>query len=217
MPIAPVAQSIRVLIADDHRIVREGVKQVLADAPEIQVVAEADDGFAALAMVEQMHAQLSVVLLDIAMPKLDGVETLLQLRQRWPALPVLVLSTYAESQYAVHCIRQGAKGYLSKSADPDEMVAAVRQVAAGGLYVTPEAAQALAMAVGRTDGTEALSHREHQVYRLLISGMTVTEIGAKLKLAPNTVSTYRMRVLEKTATKNDVELTLYAQRHGHTG
>lgn len=208
---------IHVLLADDHRIVREGLKQVLADAPELRVLAEAEDGQAALALVEKWHQQLHVVLLDIAMPLLDGMEVLLQLRQRWPDLPVLVLSTYAESQYAVHCIRQGAKGYLSKNADPDDMLAAVRKVASVGVYVTAATAEALAMAVGRTAGAEALSHREHQVYRLLICGVTVTEIGARLQLAPNTVSTYRMRVLEKIGVKNDVELTLFAQRHGHTG
>ncbi|HMN93046.1 MAG TPA: response regulator transcription factor [Hydrogenophaga sp.] len=208
----------RVLIGDDHRIVREGIKQVLADADDVQVVAEAPSGPEVLEVVQALGARsgLELVLLDVALPGLDGLEVLQCLRQSHPDLPVLMLSTYPERQYAVRCIRMGAAGYLNKSADPDDMVAAVRKVAAGGLYVTPATAEALAAAVGRGDarrGPEALSHREHQVYRLLTQGLTVTEIGAQLGLAANTVSTYRARILEKTGTKNDVELALYAERH----
>lgn len=208
----------RVLIGDDHRIVREGIKQVLADADDVRVVAEAQSGPEVLEMVQALGARagLELVLLDVAMPGLDGLEVLQRLRQSHPDLPVLMLSTYPERQYAVRSIRMGAAGYLNKSADPDDMVAAVRKVAAGGLYVTPVTAEALAAAVGRGDarrGPEALSHREHQVYRLLTQGLTVTEIGAQLGLAANTVSTYRARILEKTGTKNDVELAIYAERH----
>lgn len=200
-----------VLICDDHRIVRQGIKQVLADAPEISVVAEASDGQEALRLMTERRAELHVVLLDIALPGLDGLEVLQQIKQTEPGLPVLMLSTYPERQYAVRCIKLGAAGYLNKSADPDDMLAAVRKVAAGGLYVTPSAAEALATALSSRTGTEALSHREHQVFRLLTLGHSVSEIGAQLKLAPNTVSTYRARILEKTGTKNDVELALYAR------
>lgn len=200
-----------VLICDDHRIVRQGIKQVLADAPEIVVVAEASDGQEALTLVAARRSELSVVLLDIALPGLDGLEVLQRIKQSEPALPVLMLSTYPERQYAVRCIKLGAAGYLNKSADPDDMLAAVRKVAAGGVYVTPSTAEALAAALGTRTGTEALSHREHQVFRLLTLGHSVSEIGAQLKLAPNTVSTYRSRILEKTGTKNDVELALYAR------
>ncbi len=200
-----------VLICDDHRIVRQGIKQVLADAPEIVVVAEASDGQEALTLVAAKRSELSVVLLDIALPGLDGLEVLQRIKQSEPALPVLMLSTYPERQYAVRCIKLGAAGYLNKSADPDDMLAAVRKVATGGVYVTPSTAEALAAALGTRTGTEALSHREHQVFRLLTLGHTVSEIGAQLKLAPNTVSTYRSRILEKTGTKNDVELALYAR------
>jgi two-component system invasion response regulator UvrY len=210
--------TIRVLLGDDHRIVREGLKQVLADAPEVRVAAEATDGEQVLATVRALDgtAGLDVVLLDIAMPVLDGLEVLQRLRAEWPRLPVLMLSTYPERQYAVRCIKLGAAGYLNKSADPDAMVAAVRKAAAGGIYVTPSTAEALASVVGGASarsGPEALSHREHQVFRLLTLGHSVSEIGAKLQLAPNTVSTYRARILEKTGTKNDVELALYAERH----
>jgi two-component system, NarL family, invasion response regulator UvrY len=160
---------IKVLIGDDHRIVREGLKQVLADAPDVCVVAEAPTGGDVLALV----------LLDIAMPGADGLEVLQPLRREHPGLPVLMLSTYPENQYAVRCIRLGAGGYLNKSANPDDMVAAVRAVAAGGLYVTPATAQALAAAVGGAagragvglaagySGVDSLSHREYQVFRLL--------------------------------------------------
>ena len=210
---------IRVLIGDDHRIVREGLKQMLADAPDIEVCAEATNGPDVLAAVLALGGPqgLSLVLLDIAMPGRDGLDVLQELRKTWPALPVLMLSTYPEKQYAVRCIKLGAAGYLNKSADPDDMVAAVRKAAAGGVYVTPATAEALASAVGGAGskaGTEALSHREHQVFRLLTMGHSVSEIGAQLQLAPNTVSTYRARILEKTGTKNDVELALYAERQG---
>ena len=156
---------------------------------------------------------VDLVLLDIAMPGMDGLEVLQALRKAWPALPVLMLSTYPERQYAVRCIQMGAAGYLHKSADPDDMVAAVRKVAAGGRYLTEATAQALAGAVERTGvvraaqqgapaGVDALSYREHQVFRLLTAGQSVSEIGAQLKLAPNTVSTYRARILEKTGARN---------------
>jgi two-component system invasion response regulator UvrY len=212
-----MAERIRVLLADDHRIVREGLKQVLADAPEIEVSAEAVDGQQVLDKVAALAGEqgLDVVLLDIAMPQRDGLDVLQALRKDWPRLPVLMLSTYPERQYAVRCIKLGAAGYMNKGADADDMVAAVRKVAGGGVYVTPMTAEALATAVGGTAkvGPEALSHREHQVFRLLTSGRSVSEIGAQLQLAPNTVSTYRARILEKTGTKNDVELALYAERH----
>ena len=206
-----------VLICDDHRIVRQGIKQVLADAPEIVVVAEAGDGQEALTLVAAKRSELSVVLLDIALPGLDGLEVLQRIKQSEPALPVLMLSTYPERQYAVRCIKLGAAGYLNKSADPDDMLAAVRKVATGGVYVTPSTAEALAAALGARTGTEALSHREHQVFRLLTLGHSVSEIGAQLNLASNTVSTYRTRILEKTGAKNDVELALYAERHAKGG
>jgi len=209
---------LNILIGDDHRIVREGLKQVLADAPEIVVVAEAETGPDILAKVEALggHAGLAAVLLDIALPGRDGMDVLQALKKAWPQLPVLMLSTYPEKQYAVRCLKLGAAGYLNKSAHPDDMIAAVRKVAAGGLYVSAVTAEALASAVGGSggrSGAEALSHREHQVFRLLTAGQSVGEIGTQLGLASNTVSTYRLRILEKTGTKNDVELALYAERH----
>ena len=207
---------VKILIGDDHRIVREGLKQVLADAPDIDVVAEAETGPQVLQRVADWGGStgLNAVLLDIAMPERDGMDVLQVLKKTWPALPVLMLSTYPENQYAVRCIKLGAAGYLNKSAHPDDMIAAVRKVASGGIYVSAVAAEALASAVGQhRNSSDALSHREHQVFRLLTAGKSVGEIGAQLGLASNTVSTYRLRILEKTGTKNDVELALYAERH----
>jgi len=212
---------VRVLIGDDHRIVREGLKQVLAEADDLLVVAEATCGQEVLTQVDERQGPmgLDVVLLDIAMPGRDGLDLLQTLKRQHPALPVLMLSTYPEKQYAVRCLRLGASGYLNKSADPDDMVAAVRKVAAGGRYVTPATAEALAASVSgsRTPGgTESLSHREHQVFCCLAQGLSVSEIGAKLGIAANTVSTYRARVLDKTGTRNDVELALLAERLAQT-
>ena len=211
--------TVRVLLGDDHKIVREGLKMVLADDAQLQVVAEADSGPGVLHEVHKLQGLqgIDVVLLDIALPGMDGLDVLQALRRDWPGLPVLMLSTYPEKQYAVRCIQLGASGYLNKSTDPDELIAALRRVAAGGMHVTTATAEALASLVsqGRTKtGIELLSHREHQVYLLLTQGHTVSEIGAQLSLAPNTVSTYRARILEKTGTKNDVELALYAQSLG---
>ncbi|WP_395055102.1 response regulator [Polaromonas sp.] len=209
---------LNILIGDDHRIVREGLKQVLADAPDITVVAEAETGPDILEKVDALggSAGLAAVLLDIALPGRDGMDVLQALKKTWPQLPVLMLSTYPEKQYAVRCIKLGAAGYLNKSAHPDDMIAAVRKVAGGGMYVSAATAEALASAIGGSggrSGAEALSHREHQVFRLLTAGKSVGEIGTQLGLASNTVSTYRLRILEKTGTKNDVELALYAERH----
>jgi DNA-binding NarL/FixJ family response regulator len=214
-------KTVRLLLGDDHRIVREGLKQMLADVPDMQVCAEAASGPEVLAQVHQLggRAGLDLVLLDVALPGQDGLEVLQVLRHEQPELPVLILSTYPEAQYAVRCIRLGAGGYLNKSADPDDMVLAIRKVATGGRYVTPATAEALAAAMGAraATGIDALSYREYQVFRLLVAGRTVSEIGAELKLASNTVSTYRARILDKVCVKNDVELALLAERQGLRG
>jgi two-component system, NarL family, invasion response regulator UvrY len=206
--------SIRLLICDDHRIVREGLKQIFADSEDIQTVAEAPDGEQAMSLALSFHAEqkLDLVLLDIAMPLRDGLDVLVALKKAAPDLPVLILSTYPERHYAVRALKLGASGYLNKSADPDELIAAIRKVSSGGVYVAAETAEELARNVGKRleTGVDKLSHREYQVYKLLTRGLSVSQIGAELELASNTVSTYRARILEKTATKNDVELAQYA-------
>ncbi len=208
---------IRVLVCDDHLIVRQGIKQILADAGDIAVAGEAGNGADAIALVRA--GGIDVVMLDIAMPQRDGLDVLRQLRSEFPKLPVLVLSTYPDRQYAVRSLKLGAAGYLNKSADSEQMIEAVRKAARGGLFITPSVAELLAGAVGA--GTheaerplhERLSHREYQVFRLLSQGASVGEIAQQLSLSPNTVSTYRARILEKTGVRNDVELALYAVRH----
>jgi two-component system invasion response regulator UvrY len=182
--------TIKVMLVDDHLIVRKGLRQVLGDVDDLAVVADAADGAEAVRVVRQcMDANqgpgLDVVMLDIAMPGRDGMDVLKQLKAEYPALPVLMLSTYPDKQFAVRCLRAGAAGYLNKSADPDEMVMALRKAAAGGVYL---------------------------VFLLLAEGQSVSQIAQALSLSPNTVSTYRARILEKTGTRNDVELALYAVR-----
>jgi DNA-binding NarL/FixJ family response regulator len=207
--------TIRVLICDDHQIVRQGIKQILADASDLALAGEAASGPEAVARVRE--GGIDVVLLDIAMPQRDGLDVLRQLRGEYPKLPVLMLSTYPDRQYAVRSLKLGASGYLNKSADSEQMCEAIRRVAAGRLFITPHVAEQLAGSVGagREDDAplhERLSHREYQVFRLLAEGRSVGEIAEQLVLAPNTVSTYRARVLEKTGVRNDVELALYAVR-----
>jgi len=210
---------IRVLLVDDHLVVRRGLRQLLADVADIDVVGEALDAGDAVQQVRARLAEggggLDVVLLDIALPGRDGLDVLRQLKAEHPRLAVLMLSTYPDKQFAVRCLRAGAAGYLNKTADPDELTAALRKAAAGGVYLTAAAAEAMAVSLHELrerPGHEALSQREHQVFRLLAEGQSVSQIAQVLSLSPNTVSTYRARILEKTGTRNDVELALYAVR-----
>ena len=205
--------TIRVLVCDDHQIVREGIRQILADASDIALVGEAADGAEALARARA--GGLDVVLLDIAMPQRDGLDVLKQLRAEVPQVPVLILSTYPDRQYAVRCLKLGAAGYLNKSADSEQLVEAIRRAAGGRLFITPAVAELLAAALGAPEAAlhERLSHREYQVFQQLAAGRSVGEIADALHLAPNTVSTYRARILDKTGVRNDVELALYAVRH----
>ena len=207
-------RAVRVMIVDDHRIVREGLRQVLADYEGVQVVAEAAHGAEALQALRS-GPSVDVVLLDIALPGRDGLEVLKQIQSEFAGLPVLMLSTYPDKQFAVRCIRAGAAGYLNKSADPDDIVAGLRKAASGGRYLTPSVADLLANAVSEVSPQaphESLSQRENQVFRLLAQGQSVGQIAALLSLSSNTVSTYRARILEKTGVRNDVELALYAVR-----
>ncbi len=219
---------IRVLICDDHLIVRQGIKQILADTGDIVVAGEADNGPEAIRKVREASSAdpggeeivgIDVILMDIAMPHRDGLDVLRQLKTEFPKLPVLMLSTYPDKQYAVRSLKLGAAGYLNKSADSEQMSAAIRKVAAGGLFITPTVAEHMATALGAGVGSmrpvdeplhERLSHREYQVFRLLAGGRSVGEIAEKVVLSSYTVSTYRARILDKTGARNDVELALYA-------
>ncbi len=209
---------IRLLICDDHAIVREGLKQILADAPDLEVVAEAADGPETVGRIRQ--GDIDVVLLDIALPGRDGLDVLKQLHQEFPKLPVLIISTYPEKQYALRSLRLGAAGYLNKGADPSELITAIRKIAQGGMFVSPTVAETLAAAMRKDTGQpphELLSQREYQVFTLIAAGRSLTEIATQLSLSLNTVSTYRARIMEKINTHNDVETALYAVQHHLVG
>lgn len=205
---------IRLLICDDHALVRRGLRQVFTDVPGISVAAEAAAGPEALQHIRR--GGIDAVLLDIALPGRDGLDVLKQVRQEFPSLPVLIVSTYPEKQYALRCLRLGAAGYLNKSADPTEFVVAVRKIAGGAMYINPAVAETLALAM-RHESTqpphELLSPREYQVFTLIAGGKTLSQAAATLALSLNTVSTYRSRIMEKIGTQNDVETALYAVRH----
>ncbi|MCE5313210.1 MAG: response regulator transcription factor [Nitrospiraceae bacterium] len=202
---------ISILVADDHAILRRGLKQIIADTPDMTVSAEAANG-------EEVMQQLSknsfdVVLLDISMPGKSGLDVIKDIRLQKPKLPVLILSMYPEDQYAMRLLRSGASGYLTKESAPSELVTAIRKVASGGKYVSPSLAEKLACYFEEDSGMpshETLSDREYQVMLMIASGMTATDISKKLFLSVKTISTYRARILEKMHLKNNSEITHYA-------
>lgn len=203
---------IRILIADDHAIVRRGLKQILADFHEEIEVDEAGDGGEAVS--KALADRYGMVLLDISMPVRSGLDALRELRALRPGLPVLMLSIHPEEEYAVRTIRAGASGYLMKESAPDELLLAIRKVLRGGRYVSTSLAERLAFgpAPEETAPHEALSERELQVFRLLTSGKAMKEIAGELSLSIKTVSTYRTRILEKMKMKSNTELIRYALR-----
>jgi DNA-binding NarL/FixJ family response regulator len=201
---------IRILIADDHAVVRQGLKQIISTTKDIKVTAEATNGQEVLERVWKEN--FDVVMLDITMPGRDGVDVLRQIKAQKPKLPVLVLSMHPEEQYAVRVLKAGASGYLTKETDPEEMLKAVRVAAQGRKYVTPALAERLAYDVSSDSDKqphELLSDREYQVMSMLAKGKTATEIADELALSIKTVSTYRTRILEKLNLKNNAELTHY--------
>jgi two-component system, NarL family, invasion response regulator UvrY len=202
---------IRILIADDHAIVRAGLKQFIADQIDMEVAGEASTGAETIDLA-RAH-EFDVVLLDISMPDRNGVDTLKTLRQVRPALPVLVLSAYAEEQYAVNLMRAGAAGYVNKEAASTQLVGAIRTAVQGRKYVSPALAQILAEGIS-SDAENPLhaqlSEREFQVFCKLAAGQPVSKIAEELFLSVKTVSTYRTRILEKMALKTNADLTYYA-------
>ncbi len=202
---------IRLLIADDHAVVRKGMKQILAETRDIVVTDEAADGKEALEKIRKNDYDMA--LLDISMPGRDGLEVLKESKNLKPKLPILMLSMYPEEQYAVRALRSGASGYLTKDSAPDELIAAIRKVSTGGKYVSTSLAEKLALKLGadlETPPHETLSDREYQVMCMIASGKTVKEIGEELSLSVKTVSTYRARVLVKMRLKGNADLTRYA-------
>ena len=203
---------IKVLVADDHAVVRRGVRQILDEAPDIVAVGQASSGREVLQKV-QKH-DYDVLVLDIAMPEGGGLEVLKQLQSLEPKLSVLILSMYPEGQYAMRALKAGAAGYLTKESVPDELVAAVRKAAQGEKYITPSLAEKLVAGLGKKLPNEALSDREYQVVCMLASGKTITEIAVELSLSVKTVSTYRVRILTKLNLRNTAEIIRYAFEHG---
>jgi DNA-binding NarL/FixJ family response regulator len=205
---------IRILVADDHAIVREGVKQILAETPDIVVAGEAGSAQEVLARVQ--GAEWDLVLLDIAMPGRGGLDILKQLKMERPEIRVLMLSMYPEEQYAVRALKAGACGYLTKTSAPEELIAAIRKVSQGGRYVSASLAEKLAVYL-ETDAEkpihQLLSDREYQVMVMIASGKTVTQIADELALSVKTISTHRARTLKKLGMNNNAELTYYAVKH----
>jgi len=205
---------IRVVIADDHQILRQGLAQLLQAAGDIDVVGEAADGHRALDHVRAKD--FDVLLLDMSMPGKSGVELIRQVKAEKPRLRILVLSMHEEHQYAVRAIRAGASGYLTKESAAGELVAAIRKVAGGGAVISAEVAERLAQdAMPHAEGPphRTLSDREYEVFRLLVGGKTVTEIAGALHLSAKTISTHKARLMEKLGVDNNAELIHYALKH----
>ena len=208
---------IRILVADDHTIVREGLKQILAKHSDLQVAGEAANGNDVLRLIRDgRDGQWDVLVTDMSMPGRNGLELIKLVKQAQPALPVLVLSMYDEEQYAVRAIRAGASGYLNKESASEQLVSAIRKVAAGGVYASAAVTQALFSTLRNNRGAqphEQLSDRELQVLQMIAAGKSITEIAELLSLSPKTVSTHKSRMLEKMNMSNQAELIRYAIEH----
>jgi len=203
--------TIRIVVADDHTIVREGLKQILGGQPDFHVVAEASDGHEALKRVRELD--FDVLLLDMSMPGKSGVELIKQVKGERPRLRILILTMHEEHQYAVRAIRAGASGYLTKEGASSQLVTAIRKVASGGAYISAEVAEQLAlnaMPDANAAPHERLSDREFQVFCLIAEGKSVSEIAERLNLSAKTVSTHKANLLQKMGMTTQAELIRYA-------
>jgi two-component system invasion response regulator UvrY len=207
---------IRVGLADDHTIVRAGLKQYLCEQVDLRVTGEAANGKEALELVRT--GEVDVLIMDLSMPDQSGVDALAAIKARFPDLPVLILSGYPEAHYATHLLRQGASGYLNKDCEPSEIIQAIRTVFRGRKYITPAVAELLADGLGSNSADkpphELLSEREFQVFLRLAKGETVGHMADGMALSVKTVSTYRTRVLEKLSLSSNSDLTYYALKNG---
>ncbi len=205
---------LRILIADDHPIVRRGLKQILSDESDVTiVVGEAQN---AREVLEMAHQQTwDAVVLDITMPGRGGLDTLKELKRQYPELPVLILSIHPEDQYAVRALREGAAGYMTKESAPAELVKAIRKITKGGKYISETLAEQMISIMGTEQPSQhSLSAREYQVMLMLVSGKTLSGIAEEMSLSVKTIGTYRTRILEKMNMKNNSELILYAVKNG---
>ena len=206
---------IRILIADDHTVVREGLKQIISEISDMTVVDEAVNGHEVL--TKALKNDYDVVVLDITMPGISGLDVLKQIKAQKPGLPILILSMHSEEQYAVRVLKAGAAGYFTKAGASEELIKAIRAASVGRKYITSSLAEKLAFALEiDTEKSlhESLSDREYQVLCIIASGKTVKHIAEELYLSEKTISTYRFRILEKMNMKNNAELTNYAIKHG---
>lgn len=204
----------KILLVDDHKIVRDGLKNLISLEKDMEVADEAASGIDAINLIRKNH--YDVVVLDISMPNKNGVDTLHDLKHIAPDLPILILSGYSEEQYALNLMRGGCKGYLSKDADSDEIVIAIRTIANGKKYISSQLAELLTNELSHPSDKqlhEMLSEREFQVFYKLAGGMSPTEIADQLNISIKTVSTYRTRILEKMGLKNNADLTYYAIKY----
>ncbi len=202
---------LKILIADDHPIVRAGLKQTLSDLEEIHVEDEASSGAEVLEKIRQK--KFDVVLLDISMPGKGGIDTLNQIQSLKKSIPVLILSTHPEDQYALRALRAGAAGYLTKDCSSENLIKAIKKVAGGGKFVSEALAEKLAYDIGLNNTKalhESLSDREYSVFCLIASGKAVSAIADQMSLSVKTISTYRARIMEKMNMKNNAEITHYA-------
>lgn len=205
---------IRVLLADDHAIVRAGLKEILAETGDITVAGEAASGQDVLARIR--GDEYDVAVLDMSMPGRSGIELIRQVKDEKPKLRILVLTMHSEQQYAVRALKAGASGYLTKESAPEQLVSAIRRIAAGGAFVSPETAEQLALDVNKTAGGPPhtlLSDREFQVFELIVNGKSVTDIAHELALSVKTVSTHKTRILHKMGATSEAELVRYALEH----
>jgi DNA-binding NarL/FixJ family response regulator len=206
---------IRILIADDHTLMRDGLKKILANAGDMVVAGEASDGFQTMEKIRQ--GDWDLLLLDMSMPGRSGVDLIKYVKSERPQLPILVLSMYKEDEYAVRSIRAGAAGYLCKDSASQQLLIAIRAVAAGGRFISPEVATDLAFGLILRDERPlhaTLSDREFLIFRMIANGDAISDIAARLNLSAKTVSTYKTRVLQKMQMSSVAELIRYALKHG---
>ncbi len=206
---------INILIADDHAIVRKGLKQILSETPDMSVAAEASSGEEALEKIA--HNNFDMILLDISLPGKNGLDVLRQIKREKPKLPVVILSVYTEEQYAMSAFKAGASGYLTKESAPEELISALRKISRGGKYVTSSLAEKMALRISAIKERlphDRLSEREYEVMCMIASGKTINQIAKKLSLSASAVSTYRSRILEKMEMSGTSDIIRYVVKHG---